>query len=152
MNRWTTSTSRLYLAACLWALASWSAAFAQTEAIGRQFPAQALRGKLVITQFPEVLLDGQAARMAPGVRIRSPQNLLLSPAAITGETLTVNLVRDGQGLIRDVWVLTPEEASQRLKTATPERNFSFASDAEAPKQDDGKTPYRDLPGYKRTQP
>jgi hypothetical protein len=37
----------------------------------RNFPATALRGEIVITQPPELLLNRQPARLAPGARIRA---------------------------------------------------------------------------------
>ena len=77
----------------------------------RTFPAKALRGKLVVQSAPEVLLDGKPDRLSPGARIHGPDNLLIMSARLTGQTYTVNYVRDGHGLIHEVWILTPEEAA-----------------------------------------
>ncbi|RZI77579.1 MAG: hypothetical protein EOP80_04285, partial [Variovorax sp.] len=56
---------------------------------GRNFPIGTLRGKLLLVNSPEILLDGQPERLAPGARIRSPQNMLMMPAALTGQNLLV---------------------------------------------------------------
>ena len=114
----------------------------------RSFPPSALRGKLLVLQAPEVSLDGQPARLSPGTRIRGPQNELLMSAALSGQELIVNFTRDPYGNIKDVWILTPAEQKQKLKTATPERNFIFSSEGDKPKTDDGKTPFNQLPVYK----
>ena len=114
----------------------------------RSFPPSALRGKLVVLQAPEVSLDGQPARLSPGARIRGPQNELLMSAALSGQELIVNFTREPYGNIKDVWILTPAEQKQKLKTATPERNFIFSSEGNQPKTDDGKTPFNQLPVYK----
>jgi hypothetical protein len=76
-------------------------------------PLAAERGVLVVTQPPDVLLDGQPARLSPGARIRGRNNLLLLSAPLIGQALTVRYVRDAQGLVHDVWVLTEAEALQR---------------------------------------
>ncbi len=76
-------------------------------------PLAAERGVLVVTQPPDVLLDGQPARLSPGARIRGRNNLLLLSAPLVGHALTVRYVRDAQGLVHDVWVLTEAEALQR---------------------------------------
>lgn len=76
-------------------------------------PQAAQRGVLVVTQPPDVLLDGQPARLSPGARIRGRNNLLLLSAPLIGQELTVRYVRDPQGLVHEVWVLTDAEAQQR---------------------------------------
>jgi len=85
----------------------------------RTFPAKALRGKLVVQSAPEVLLDGKPDRLSPGARIRGPDNLLILSARLAGQTYVVNYVRDGYGLIHQVWLLTPEEAA--IKRPAPAR-------------------------------
>ncbi|MDO9217085.1 MAG: hypothetical protein Q7U14_07415 [Lacisediminimonas sp.] len=113
----------------------------------RTFPVKALRGKLVVQMPPDVQLDGNADRLSPGARIRDPRNMLVMSGALVGQPLVVNYLRDGTGLIHEVWILTADEAAEKRPGATPERNFSFASDADTPKRDDGKTPFNQLPVY-----
>lgn len=117
------------------------------QAEGRPFPANALRGTLVVTAPPEVLLDGRADRLAPGARIRDAQNLLALSASLVGRELTVNYRRDGAGLLHEVWILSAEEAREKRAGARSARNFLFASEADQAPRDDGKTPYHLLPGF-----
>lgn len=71
----------------------------------------ARRGVLAVTAPPDVLLDGQPARLAPGARIRDRNNLLVVSGALLGQQLVVRYTRDPLGLLRDIWVLTPAEAA-----------------------------------------
>lgn len=73
-------------------------------------PAAALAGTLQVLQPPEVLLNGQPARLAPGARIHDRDNLLLLSATLTGQQLLVRYTRDNTGLLHQVWVLTEAEA------------------------------------------
>ncbi|MET3497536.1 hypothetical protein [Variovorax boronicumulans] len=77
---------------------------------GRNFPIGTLRGKFMVTDAPDVELDGRADRLGAGARIRSAQNMLVMPGAIIGQKYLVNYTRDAAGLLREVWILTPEEA------------------------------------------
>ena len=112
----------------------------------REFPRHALRGVLQVTAPPEVLLDGRPERLSPGVRIHSPQHLLVMSGALVGQALVVNYTREHTGLVQEVWLLSPAEAAVKAKRATPERNFSFGSDV-VPPRDDGKTPFDQLPKF-----
>jgi hypothetical protein len=90
------------------------------QAVRRAFPAQALRGELVVTAAPEVLLNGQPARLSPGARIRGANNLITQSAALTGVTLLVNYTRDGQGQLNEVWLLRVDEAQLPWPTSAQE--------------------------------
>ncbi len=81
--------------------------------VQRVFPQNALRGALVIGDPPEATLNGNPARLAPGVRIRSAVNMIEMSAALTGARLLVHYTLDTSGLVKDVWILTPEEASRK---------------------------------------
>jgi len=114
---------------------------------GRNFPTGTLRGKLQILNAPEVLLDGQPDRLSPGARIRSGQNMLVMVGAIQGQKFLVNYTRDPAGLVSQVWILTPEEASIARESAErPFLNFWPFVAASRP-HDDGKTPFDQLPKY-----
>lgn len=78
---------------------------------GRNFPIGTLRGKFMVVDAPDVELDGNADRLGAGARIRSAQNMLVMPGAIIGQKYLVNYTRDAGGLLREVWILTPEEAT-----------------------------------------
>jgi hypothetical protein len=118
------------------------------EFVGRQFPPNVLRGTLEVLQGSEILLDYKPARLSPGGRIRGINNTLVLPGSLIGMQYTVNFTRDLYGNVHQVWLLTELEAAQKIKTATPERNFSFGYE-DTGKVDDGKTPFNQLPKYKQ---
>ena len=97
-------------------LALTGAVAAQTS---RPFPATALRGALVVVQPPEVQLNGQAARLAPGSRIRGADNMVQMSGTLVGARLLVHYTLDPIGLVQDVWILTPDEAARRPWPSKP---------------------------------
>lgn len=116
---------------------------------GRNFPIDALRGRLRVIDAPVIRLDGREDRLSPGVRIRDARNLLVVSTAITGQDLWVNYTRDASGLVGEVWVLNADEArAPRAAAARPLLDFwPFASSPGA--RDDGRTPFADLPRYEQ---
>jgi hypothetical protein len=127
MNRCKTPTNALHFIAACATLAATSSFFplqasaqdavprpqTQNESAvgGRNFPVGTLRGKFRVIDGNDVMLDGRADRLAPGARIRSGQNMLVMSGAITGQNLLVNYTRDAAGMLREVWILTPDEAT-----------------------------------------
>jgi hypothetical protein len=105
------------------ALAAAAPAFAQAH---RPFPAHALRGELVVTQPPEVALNGRAARLSPGARIRGADNLLVLSGAIVGQRFVVHYTLDGTGNVHDVWILNPVELARRPWPVTPQQAASWS--------------------------
>jgi hypothetical protein len=94
--------------------------------VQRNFPANALRGELVVTIAPEIKLNGQDARLSPGSRIRGLNQMLVMSGAITGEKLIVNYTVEQYGLVQDVWVLRPEEITKLWpKTPLEAATWSF---------------------------
>lgn len=95
--------------------------------VQRGFPASALRGDISFGQPPEVLLNGQPARLSPAARIRGTNNLLVMSGALMGKKAVVNYVVDPLGLVQDVWILTDaERAKQPWPTKTADaRAWSF---------------------------
>ena len=85
----------------------------------RPFPANALRGALVVVQPPDVELNGQAARLAPGSRIRGADNMVQMSGTLVGARLLVHYTLDPIGLVQDVWILTPDEAARRPWPSKP---------------------------------
>ncbi len=81
--------------------------------VQRGFPANALRGEISFGHPPEVLLNGQPARLAPAARIRGTNNLLMMSGALVGQKAVVNYTLDPLGLVLDVWVLTDVERSKQ---------------------------------------
>jgi hypothetical protein len=101
----------LAVAACLVAPAA-----AQVQ---RAFPQNALRGALVIGVAPDIQLNGQPARLAPGSRLRDANNMIVVPSGFTGGRYLVNYTVDTSGLVKDVWILRPEEAAVSPWPTTP---------------------------------
>ena len=99
--------------------------------VPRNFPADALRGSMVIGEVPEILLNAKPARLGPGVRIRDQGNLQPRPAALIGMTFLVHYTVDTQGLVKDVWILTPEEAARKPWPATVREAQAWKFDAVA---------------------
>ena len=95
----------LAAAACLCAPAA-----AQVQ---RAFPQNALRGAIVIGVAPEIQLNGDLARLAPGARIRDANNMTVVPSSLIGAKFLAHYTVDTSGLVKDVWILRPEEAAVR---------------------------------------
>lgn len=91
----------------------------------RTFPANALRGELVITQFPDALLNGKPARLAPGARVKGDTNLWIAPAGLAGQKLVVHYTVETSGLLQDVWVLNPVELANKPWPTTPAEAASW---------------------------
>ena len=108
-------------AACLLALPV--AAQAQ-----RSFPQNALRGAVVFGEAPEIALNGRPARLAPGTRIRDARNMTVVPSVVYGGKFLVHYTVDTYGLVKDVWILTPEEAARRPWPTTPEEAQAWGFD------------------------
>ena len=94
----------------------------------RPFPAFALRGELVVLQTPDVRLNGQPARLAPGSRLRGDTNLLLQPASVAGQKLIVHYTVDPSGLLMDVWILNPAELANKTWPRTPQEAAGWSFD------------------------
>ena len=79
----------------------------------RKFPATALRGSFEVVLAPDVALNGKPARLAAGARIFGQDNMLRLSASLTGQKVLVHYTVDTQGLLKDVWILTADEAAKR---------------------------------------
>ncbi len=117
MLRFVTALSA---AACLVAPAA-----AQVQ---RAFPQNALRGAIVIGVAPDIQVNGEPARLAPGARIRDGNNLAVVPSGLTGGRYLVNYTVDTSGLVKDVWILRPEEAAVRPWPTTPREAQTWSFD------------------------
>ena len=99
-------------------------AYAQVQ---RVFPANALRGEMVVQSPPAITIDGKQARLAPGARIRSENNMLAMSGALADRKLIVHYTLETNGMLLDVWVLTPEEMARKPwpRTLQEARSWSF---------------------------
>ncbi|HEY2558471.1 MAG TPA: hypothetical protein VGI48_02045 [Caldimonas sp.] len=82
-----------------------------TAQMQRAFPQNALRGALVVGVAPDIVLNGERARLAPGARIRDANNMVAVPSALVGGPYLVHYTLDASGLVKDVWILRPDEAA-----------------------------------------
>lgn len=112
----------------------------------RQFPANAEVGRLEVTTPPVVLLNNQPARLSPGSRIRSANNLVVLPASLVGQQHWVRLVKDPQGLLHEVWILSEAETQAQRSQLPVFGNWTSGNQTQTPK-DDGKTPFNQLPKF-----
>ena len=99
--------------------------------VQRNFPADALRGALVVGDPPEITLNNRPARLSPGARIRGQNNMLAMSGSLAGQRLLVNYSFDMNGHVKDVWILTPAEASRKPWPSTPEEAARWEFDAAA---------------------
>ena len=104
-----------------------SAAVAQAP---RNFPATALRGEIVVTAPPELLLNKRPARLAPGARIRTVDNMLVLSGAAVNQRLVVNYILDLQGQLLEVWILNPAELARQPWPSTPQEAASWRFNAD----------------------
>ena len=80
--------------------------------VQRNFPQNALRGAIVFGAAPEIPLNGQPARLAPGARIRDSNNMIGRARRADRRQATSSTTRSTpSGLVKDVWILRPEEAA-----------------------------------------
>ena len=77
----------------------------------RSIPKDARAGEIRHLQGMVVEIDGAPKRLAPGAQIRDASNRIILPTAIPPATL-VRYVLDAEGKVRQVWILTPEEAQR----------------------------------------
>ncbi|MEO8278567.1 MAG: hypothetical protein ABI564_02675 [Ideonella sp.] len=94
----------------------------------RLFPADALRGEIEFLQPPEIRLNKAGARLAPGSRIRAQDNMLQMSGSLIGSKFAVNYTIDTYGLVRDVWILRPEETRMRPWPRTLAETQAWAFD------------------------
>ena len=117
---------------CLALLSLTPIGLAQGEPGHRSFPAQALRGELILGVAPDAALNGKSDRLAPGARIRGTNNMLLIPAAAIGQRLTVHYTREGTtGLLMDIWVLNEVERARQPWPRTDREVQTWAFDPAA---------------------
>lgn len=99
----------------------------------RTFPDAALRGTLTVNTMSEATLNGRTIRMAPGMRLFSPQNTLVMAHTVLGQSYKVNyLIENSTGMLLSAWILTDQESAQPRKgSGDVQRNFRTDSDPDA---------------------
>ena len=119
--------------------------------VTRDLPKAALLGRLLVQQPPDVMLNGQPARLAPGVRIRDENNQIAMSGALMGQVFPVKYLLDSSGLVSQAWILTADEVRASRKSFSL-RHFLFGSDTATGPVDDGKTPFDQLPRFSNQLP
>ena len=95
----------------------------------RHFPPNTLRGALVIGAFPAVTMNGKATTMSPGSRIRDANNAVVMGPTLAGSKLLVHYTLDiDNARIKDVWILTPDEAAIKPWPTTLEEARTWSYD------------------------
>ena len=111
---------RLLAGAGAVALAVWAV---PARAGRRVFPMGTQRGLIDFINPPQVQLDGKPERIGPGTRIHDAHgNRLVFAGTLKGQSFTVNYVRGGAGMIREIWILTPDEIQEKLPPTQEELN------------------------------
>ena len=77
----------------------------------RTIPSDAERAQIRHVQENVVELNGQQAQLAPGAQIRDASNRLIVPMALPPAAV-VKYRLDEKGQVREIWVLTDEEAAR----------------------------------------
>jgi hypothetical protein len=93
------------------AIAAFAGFCAVASAQLRSVPEDAKQAKVRHVQDMLIELDGAQQRLAPGAQIRDTSNRLIVPSALP-EGAQVRYRLDAEGLVRQVWILTPEEAAR----------------------------------------
>ncbi len=147
MKRWLVifKIPLLLLVFCLMGVACLLPSVADAQGLVRPFPTAALRGMLEVTAPPNILINGQSERLSPGARIKSANNLIVMSGTLVGQQLLVNYVRDGQGMIHDVWILTPAEAQEKRAGLDTITNIRFESLNVQPATPSGTPPVNAAP-------
>src|SRR5690606_14591924 len=83
----------------------------------RDIPADAKRAKLTHLRQSLVQLDDKEYRLAPGALIRDTKNIIVLPTMVPTKA-EVKYQLDNMGMVRRVWILTPEELA-KAKAAEP---------------------------------
>lgn len=77
----------------------------------RTIPGEAKDGEIRHLYDMLVSINGVQMRLAPGAQIRDEANRIIVPTALPAGT-KVKYLLDNEGLVRQVWILTPQEAAK----------------------------------------
>jgi hypothetical protein len=117
--------------AAIAAIAFCTVATSASAQIARNFTRDTLRGDLVLGIAPEASLNGKPARLSPGARIHGTNQMLVLPGTIVGQKFKVHYLQDNDGLIREVWILRPDEAAKQPWPATRQEAQTWGFDYNA---------------------
>jgi hypothetical protein len=81
-------------------------------------PNNATYGELTAFRYPDAQFDKKRLRLSPGARIYDTGNLIITPNRVPRQAKVLYRL-DTEGQIAQMWLLTPQEAKQRAKSAKP---------------------------------
>lgn len=85
----------------------------QQPYLKRDFPALTLRGQVTFLSPPGIELNGKAAQLSPGSRIRNQNNMVVLSGTLVGQSATVHYtVDDITHQVRDIWLLRRDELAK----------------------------------------
>jgi hypothetical protein len=84
---------------------------ASAQAQLRTIPGEAKDGEIRHVYDMLVSINGVEVRLAPGAQIRDGENRIIVPTALPAGS-KVKYLLDNEGLVRQVWILTPQEAAK----------------------------------------
>jgi hypothetical protein len=129
MNRCAPFLSALALTLTLaGALVSLAPASASAQALQRNFPKTALRGKITFGIPPVIALNGQASKMAPAYRIHGLDNLLVMSAQLLNATFAADYTIDRDGQVYEIWLLSAAEVTKLPWPSTPQEAATWSFD------------------------
>ena len=99
--------------------------------VQRSFPQNALRGTITFGTPPHILVNGKPAQLAPGARIRGFNNMIEMSGALVNAKVVVNYTVENTGLVKDVWLLRPEEVARKPWPETFEQAHAWQFDPAA---------------------
>ena len=103
---------------------------ASAAAQSRAFPQNTLRGAIVFGEDRQLRLNGRATSLTPGSRVRNQGNMVVLPDTLVGAKWLVNYTLDmGGAQVRDVWILSPDEAAITPWPRTLEEAQTWTYDA-----------------------
>jgi hypothetical protein len=131
MNRCASLFSPARPLALAIALVGVLATVAPLPAAARNFPRNALRGKIAFGNPPAIKLNGDAAQLAPGARIHGINNMLILTGQLVGVHSIVDYTLDFGGQVSEVWLLSDNEADNKPWPKTAEQAAAWSFDPAA---------------------
>lgn len=80
----------------------------------RTIPEDAKRGEMRYVPDMMVEVNGERLLLAPGIQIRDELNMIIVPAALPDNSVVKYRLNE-DGTVRQVWILTPDEAQSDEK-------------------------------------
>ncbi len=82
--------------------------------IERNFPAGIKRGKMTVTEYAEIAIDGKIRLLTPGLIIYNEDNMKQNVGSLDVRNVPVFYKQNEYGELERIWILTAEEARLQL--------------------------------------